>query len=141
MQKLYAQIFSQVDGDSFVLAYYDGILDFDIDTAYLDEMFALVIQKQDHIIHIIHRFAPKFEIETMLKTNILAMGIALSEMLWFSWEIPAKVSINEAIELAKYFWDEHQKKIVNGILNSALEEKDSLEQNLESGEKKYSFFS
>ena len=63
----------------------------------------LIPQHMDEIISIIHHFAPKFEIETMLKTNILAIAIAISEMKWLSEEIPAKVSINEAIELAKYF--------------------------------------
>jgi transcription termination factor NusB len=62
-----------------------------------------VIHKQDEIISIIKKFAPKFDIDTMLKTNILAIGIALTEMLWYSQEIPAKVSINEAIDLAKYY--------------------------------------
>jgi transcription termination factor NusB len=39
-------------------------------------------------------------------------------MLFLKEEIPAKVSINEAIDLSKYFWDNLSKNIVNGILNS-----------------------
>lgn len=84
-------------------------------------MFWLVIEHEKDILSIISTYAPKFDIDTMLKTNILSIGIWVTEMLWLKEDIPAKVSINEAIELAKYFWDDTSKKIVNGILNSFLE--------------------
>lgn len=121
LQKLYARIYAEVDSISFKESFYDGILDFDVDTDYLNAMFDLIIKKQEFILQIIADFAPKFDIDTMLKTNILALSIAITEMLWLEEEIPAKVSLNEGIELAKYFWDETSKKIVNGILNSFYE--------------------
>ncbi len=121
LQKLYSQIYSPVSHQDFITSYYDNILDFDIDTPYFEEMFLLIIQKQDTILSIIKTYAPKFDIETMEKISILAIAIAITEMLWLKESIPAKVSINEAIELAKYFWDDTSKKIVNGILNSFLE--------------------
>lgn len=118
LQKLYARIYGEVNDELFLGSFFTGILDFDIDDAYFDEIFAIVVEHQDEFLNIISKYAPKFEIETMLKTNILAMCIALAEMLYFKEEIPAKVSINEAIELSKYFWDENQKRIVNGILHN-----------------------
>jgi transcription termination factor NusB len=39
-------------------------------------------------------------------------------MLFLKEEIPAKVSLNEAIELSKTYWDDSSKKIVNWILNN-----------------------
>jgi len=87
----------------------------------MNKMFVLIIQHEKQILHVIHTFAPKFEIDTMLKTNILAVAIAITEMLWFEEDIPTRVSIDEAIELAKYFGDDTSKKIVNGILNSFYE--------------------
>lgn len=39
-------------------------------------------------------------------------------MRFLGEEIPAKVSINEAVEMSKVFGDESSTKIVNGILNS-----------------------
>lgn len=103
LQKLYSQIYSPVSHQDFITSYYDNILDFDIDTPYFEEMFLLIIQKQDTILSIIKTYAPKFDIETMEKISILAIAIAITEMLWLKESIPAKVSINEAIELAKYF--------------------------------------
>jgi len=92
-----------------------------MDDVYLQEMFDHIIDHSDTIIDIIKIYAPKFDIETMLKTNILVMSVCIAELLYLKEEIPAKVSINEAIDLSKYFWDDSCKKIVNGILNSFLE--------------------
>jgi transcription termination factor NusB len=42
-------------------------------------------------------------------------------MFFLKEEIPAKVSINEAIELSKIYADDSWKKMVNWILNKVLE--------------------
>lgn len=44
---------------------------------------------------------------------------ALYELLWMP-EVPAKVTVNEAIELAKQFADDETKKFVNGILDHII---------------------
>jgi transcription termination factor NusB len=62
-------------------------------------------------------------------------------MLWYSQEIPAKVSINEAIDLAKYYWDLQSKNIVNGILNTAFENIGDFTWNQFISSQKYHFFS
>ena len=66
-------------------------------------MLEIILDKQDTLLELIMLYAPKFDVDTMLKTNILALMIAISEMLYLSEEIPAKVSMDEAINLAKYF--------------------------------------
>lgn len=118
LQKLYAKIYGPVNSEEFYASFFEGILDFDVDQEYFSEMFELITQKDKEILSIIKIYAPKFDLDTMLKTNILCIAIAITEMLWLKEEIPAKVSLNEAIELAKYFGDDTSKKIVNGILNS-----------------------
>ena len=94
---------------------------FEIDQDYLKEMFSIIVDYQSNIIEIISLYAPKFDVDTMLKTNILSMCIAIAEMLYLKEEIPAKVSINEAVDLAKYYGDNTSKNIVNGILNAFYE--------------------
>lgn len=118
VQQLYARIFNQFHESSFNNAFFDGRFDFEPDRAYMKEMFELIILKQQTILDIIAEYAPKFDLETMQKTNILSLAIAITEMLWLKEEIPAKVSINEAIDLSKYFWDDTSKNIVNWILNT-----------------------
>jgi N utilization substance protein B len=47
--------------------------------------------------------------------------MALAELLYFE-EIPTKVSINEAIEIAKEYSTRKSGSFVNGILDAALEQ-------------------
>jgi transcription antitermination protein NusB len=56
--------------------------------------------------------------------NILRLGTY--ELLWLN-EVPAKVTMNEAIELAKDFGDEEAAKFVNGILDKVLAAEPRLE--------------
>ncbi|RJQ31576.1 transcription antitermination factor NusB [Candidatus Parcubacteria bacterium] len=73
---------------------------------------------------LIIEFAPEWPIEqiTIVDRNALRMGIY--EML-YDQDIPAKVAINEAIELAKTFGGESSGKFVNGVLGSIYKNKQS----------------
>jgi N utilization substance protein B len=46
-------------------------------------------------------------------TYIIPVYISITEMLFIEEEIPPKVSINEAVELAKIYGDDSSRKIVN----------------------------
>ncbi|OQX87895.1 MAG: hypothetical protein B6D55_01940 [Candidatus Omnitrophica bacterium 4484_70.2] len=65
---------------------------------------------------IIKKYVENWEIERLaiIDKNILRMGIY--ELLFLE-EIPPKVSINEAIELAKKFGDIDSARFVNGVLD------------------------
>jgi N utilization substance protein B len=52
----------------------------------------------------------------------------LAEMFYLTEEIPAKVSINESVEVAKAFWDDSAKKIVNGLLHSVFKDYEELKE-------------
>jgi transcription antitermination protein NusB len=69
-------------------------------------MFEHIINNEKELISIIHMYAPKFDIEKMHISYILPLFIGLSEMIYLKEEIPSKVSMNEAIELAKIFSDD-----------------------------------
>ena len=60
----------------------------------------------------------------ILDRNILRA--ALCELLWMP-DVPAKVTLNEAIELAKRFADDETKRFVNGILDQVLKTDPRLE--------------
>ena len=70
---------------------------------------------------IIKKYAKNWEIERMavIDRNILRLGIF--ELLYLE-DIPPKVSINEAIELAKRFGDKDSSRFVNGILDRVYKE-------------------
>ncbi len=56
--------------------------------------------------------------------NILRLS--LYELIWVP-DVPAKVTVNEAIELAKAFADEEAKRFINGILDKVLRDDPRLE--------------
>lgn len=65
----------------------------------------------------IARYAPSWPISqiTIVDRNILRLGVY---ELQFAKEVPPKVAINEAIELAKSFGGPSSGKFVNGVLGS-----------------------
>jgi N utilization substance protein B len=59
--------------------------------------------------------------------NIIPIYIALAEIFYLWEKLPIKVSMNEAIELAKTYGDDSSKKIANWVLNSVLDDYEVLE--------------
>ncbi|MDZ7719316.1 MAG: transcription antitermination factor NusB [Balneolaceae bacterium] len=68
---------------------------------------------------IIDNHIKNWEVDRLAVIDKLILRMALSELLRFK-EIPTKVSINEAIELAKKFSTRNSGNFVNGILDAAL---------------------
>jgi N utilization substance protein B len=72
---------------------------------------------------IIEKAAPEWPIDqiTIVDRNILRIG--LFELLYGNKEeVPPKVAINEAIELAKSFGGESSGKFINGVLGTVYKE-------------------
>ncbi|MBU0596784.1 transcription antitermination factor NusB [Patescibacteria group bacterium] len=89
----------------------------DENTGYVKKTVEAVIDNADDIDKVIAKFAPKWPIDqiALVDRNILRLGIY--EMK-FNDEIPAKVAINEAIEIAKTYGGPSSGKFVNGILGA-----------------------
>ena len=70
----------------------------------------------------IARHAPEFPIDqlALIDRNILRLG--LFELGSKSADVPPKVVINEAVELAKLFGGDGTPRFVNGVLGAALNE-------------------
>ncbi len=119
MQTLYQWDFNGSQDDI------DKILDFNLaefapgmtDVEFTQGLVAGVIKNQPAIDKLIVKYAPEWPLEkiTIIDRNILRLGIY---ELKFDSTIPAKVAINEAIEIAKAFGSESSGKFVNGVLGS-----------------------
>lgn len=93
------------------------------DNGFTKELVAGVIAHKIEIDKTIETFAPEWPLAqiTIVDRNILRLGIY--ELL-FAQEIPSKVAINEAIELAKSFGGESSGKFVNGVLGAIFKKRE-----------------
>ncbi|GMV50265.1 transcription antitermination factor NusB [Nitrospirales bacterium NOB] len=94
--------------------------------AFADRLVAGVLTHRQDLDALIGRHATNWKVSRMpiIDRNILRLGCF--ELLYVP-EVPAKVTLNEAIELAKSFGDEEASKFVNGILDKVLSSDNRLE--------------
>jgi N utilization substance protein B len=93
------------------------------DTPFMEKLLDGVLQKQKELDLVIEKAAPEWPIDRIapVDRNILRLG--LYELLFADRkEVPAKVAINEAIELAKQFGGENSSRFVNGVLGAVYKE-------------------
>ena len=91
------------------------------DDGFIKELVEGVINNQAEIDEVINHFAPDWPIDTItiIDRNVLRVGIF---ELKFLDSIPAKVAINEAIEVAKSFGGESSGRFVNGVLGAVYKD-------------------
>ena len=87
--------------------------------AFAERLVAGVLEKKKGLDALIGKYATNWKVSRMpiVDRNILRAGVY--ELLWMD-DVPAKVTMNEAIELAKSFGDDDASKFVNGILDKVL---------------------
>ena len=87
--------------------------------AFAERLVAGVLEKKKELDTLIGKYAANWKVSRMpiVDRNILRAGVY--ELLWMD-DVPAKVTVNEAIELAKSFGDDDASKFVNGILDKVL---------------------
>lgn len=70
---------------------------------------------------LITQYAEHWDLERMAVVDRNILRLATWELLWHA-DVPPKVVINEAIEIAKKFGTEESSRFVNGILDRVLKE-------------------
>ena len=83
---------------------------------FASKVVAGTIQNLKKIDEIISRSADNWEIHRMATVDRNILRLSTYELLFLE-EIPPKVSINEAVDLAKKFGDTESSRFVNGILD------------------------
>lgn len=88
---------------------------------YIRTLYFGILEKRDELDAYIEKYAKGRTLARISKIAKAVMRISIYEMLYID-DIPASVSINEAVELAKQYDDDKTKAFVNGILNAVKEE-------------------
>lgn len=125
LQTLYEQEFRRDCQDtSFKLAkvlernihrYHDMVDDRD----FIVELVHGVNDKQTEIDELLQPIAPEWPIDQIARMDRIVLRMGAYELL-FRKDVPPKVVINEAVELAKAFGGDNSSKFINGVLGTLL---------------------
>lgn len=87
---------------------------------FTNKLISLVIEHEKELDEYILGNVVNWELERMALIDRILMRMSITEMLYFP-DIPPKVSINEAIDIAKEYCTKNSGRFVNGILDSVHE--------------------
>lgn len=93
------------------------------DTVFAEHLMEGTLRERKTIDKLIEKCAPEWPLEqvTVIDRNVLRLGIY--ELMFGNYdEVPPKVAINEAIELAKTFGSDASPRFVNGVLGTIYRE-------------------
>lgn len=96
------------------------------DTDFVEDIVAGVREHTTAIDAIISPAAPEWPVEQIAKIDKIILRIGVYELV-IKREVPPKVAINEAVELAKTFGGENSSKFVNGVLGTIYRNSDFYE--------------
>ncbi|MBD3245295.1 MAG: transcription antitermination factor NusB [Candidatus Moranbacteria bacterium] len=107
-----------------------------IDNAFVQTLIKGILKNITLIDKLIKKAAPEWPIEQISKTDKNILRIGIYELLYQdSGEVPPKVAINEAIELAKAYGGNSSGKFVNGVLGTIYREINELSKTKEAKDK------
>lgn len=100
----------------------EGIdIDEAIDKEYIKKICLTIKEKNEMINSLINSNAKNWSVDRIAKVDLAILKLAIAEIIAID-DIPQKVSVNEAIELAKIYCDDKSPKFINGILGSVINE-------------------
>lgn len=90
---------------------------------FIENLMKGILAKKAELNQIIEKAAPDWPIDKISPVDRNVLRLGLYELLFADRaEVPAKVAINEAIELAKTFGGETSGRFVNGVLGAVYKE-------------------
>ena len=89
------------------------------DTSFVTQLVEGVRDHIDQLDAHIQPLAPDWPLEQVARVDRTVLRIGLYELLYCKDSVPARVAINEAVELAKSFGSDNSSKFINGVLGTA----------------------
>lgn len=91
------------------------------DQEFVKILFRKAVMNEKKNSELIDKNTTNWEVERIALMDILVMQLAITEILEFQ-EIPVRVTLNEYIEIAKYYCTSKSSTFVNGILDKIVKE-------------------
>lgn len=92
------------------------------DHKFVTELIDGVIRDMLNLDGIIQPIAPEWPVSQIARVDRMILRMSIYELKEMQDIVPAKVSINEAVELAKAFGSDNSSKFVNGVLGTAYKQ-------------------
>lgn len=89
--------------------------------SFANSLFFKLIDNEEEVSEMIQRHTQNWDITRIALIDKVLLRIAITEFLFFE-DIPPKVSINEAIDIAKQYSTQQSGKFINGVLDAVLSE-------------------
>ncbi|MDE3118144.1 MAG: transcription antitermination factor NusB [Nitrospirota bacterium] len=93
---------------------------------FADQLVEGVLVNRPELDTLLGKYATNWKVSRMPIVDRNILRAALYELCYLP-DVPAKVTVNEALELAKRFADDEAKKFVNGVLDQVLKSDPRLE--------------
>ena len=91
------------------------------DNAYIKKSFFEINEKADLLDNVISKYANGWKADRLSKVSRSVIRLAVYEIL-FCKDIPANVSVSEAVELVKKYGEDKARAFVNGVLSSIVKD-------------------
>ena len=124
LQSLYEYEFrhsdeTPVDVDAVIERNLDRYKDDIGDTKFVSELVNGVIEHLAKLDETLQPLAPDWPLAQVARIDRNILRIGLYELLYRKEDVPSRVAINEAVELAKSFGSDNSSKFINGVLGTA----------------------
>ena len=92
----------------------------DSNQGYINIVHNALCDHKDKIDELINKYS-SWKVVHMSKIDLAILRLAIVEMIYV-FDVPAQVAINEAVNLAKEYGDDHSPAFINGVLASVFKE-------------------
>lgn len=89
------------------------------DTEFVSSLVKGTIEQQSELDDKLQPLAPDWPLAQVARIDRNILRLGLYELLFKQDDVPARVAINEAVELAKSFGSDNSSKFINGVLGTA----------------------
>lgn len=110
---------SEIDLDAIVkrnLQRYEEDID---DVAFVESLVKGTTMHLDDLDAKLQPIAPDWPLHQVARVDRNILRLGLYELLYCAQDVPSRVAINEAVELAKSFGSDNSSKFINGVLGTA----------------------
>jgi N utilization substance protein B len=121
LQALYAHDISQNPIESVIEQIVTDLKKDQPTFEFARQLILKVVETEAELDTIIRKRVANWEFSRLALVDRVILRMCICELLYFE-DIPPKVSINEAIEIARRYSTEKSDKFVNGVLDSVLDD-------------------